>query len=111
MREALEIFVKLTNPVMPHLAEELWSMLGHTNSLTHESWPVSDAGLLVSETVTIGVQVNGKLRASITLAADADQKAAENLALAEPGVQKALEGLKVQKTIVVPGRIVNVVAK
>ncbi|MGQ0526587.1 MAG: leucine--tRNA ligase [Alphaproteobacteria bacterium] len=110
LRESIEIFVRLVNPMMPHLAEELWALLGHKTLLVDEVWPSYDASLLVSETVTIGVQVNGKLRASITLAANADQKIAENLALAEPNVRKALEGMNVRKVIVVPGRIVNVVA-
>ncbi|MCC7305359.1 MAG: leucine--tRNA ligase [Alphaproteobacteria bacterium] len=110
LREAIETLIKLLNPMMPHLAEELWSMLGHKTLLVDEAWPEADPALLVADTVTIGVQVNGKLRASITLAANADQKTAENIALAEPGVQKALEGMQVRKVIVVPGRIVNVVA-
>ena len=110
LREAIETLIKLMNPMMPHLAEELWSMLGHKTLLTEESWPVANPTLLVQDAVTIGVQVNGKLRASITLPANVDQKFAEAKALAEPGVQKALEGLSVRKVIVVPGRIVNVVA-
>ena len=95
--------------MMPHLAEELWATLGHTTMLTTESWPKADAALLVADTVTIGVQVNGKLRASITLAANADQKTAENMALAEENVQRAIDGKAIKKVIVVPGRIVNVV--
>jgi leucyl-tRNA synthetase len=110
LREAVEAFVKTVNPMMPHLAEELWKALGHKMMLTEESWPVADPALLVADTVTIGVQVNGKVRASITLPANADQKTAESIALSEPGVKKALEGLNVKKVIVVPGRIVNVVA-
>ena len=109
LREGYEVFVRLINPMMPHLAEELWTVLGHTKMLTEESWPVADPALLVTDTVTIGVQVNGKLRASITLSPTADQKTAESLALADPNVQKALEGKAIKKVIVVPGRIVNVV--
>ncbi len=110
LREAVEAFIILVNPMMPHLAEELWQIVGQKNHLTETGWPVADAKLLVADTVTIGVQVNGKVRASITLPANVDQKTAEGIALAEPGVKKALEGLSVKKVIVVPGRIVNVVA-
>lgn len=110
LKEGFETIIKLFNPMMPHLAEELWSLLGHKNMLVDEAWPVADKELLVADTVTIGVQVNGKLRASITLAANAPQKAFEDTALAEPGVKAAIEGMTIKKVIVVPGRIVNVVA-
>ncbi|MCE7886512.1 MAG: leucine--tRNA ligase [Alphaproteobacteria bacterium PRO2] len=110
LRESIETLVILMNPMMPHLAEELWEILGHKTLLVETPWPKADPALLVQESVTIGVQVNGKLRAQITLPSNADQKTAEQTALGEPGVQKALEGLQVRKVIVVPGRIVNVVA-
>jgi leucyl-tRNA synthetase len=110
LREAIEIFIKMINPMMPHLAEELWNTLGHTTLLAFEPWPDADPALLVQDTVTIGVQVNGKVRASITLAASADAKTTESIAMNEPAVKKALEGLNIKKIIVVPGRIVNVVA-
>lgn len=96
--------------MMPHLAEELWSLLGHKQLLTQTAWPEADSSLLVADTFTIGVQVNGKVRASITLPANANEQVAKETALAEPSVQKALEGLAVKKFIFVPGRIVNVVA-
>lgn len=110
LREAIESFVVMANPVMPHLCEELWNMLGHKTSLTQTSWPTLDKSLLSSDTVTLAVQVNGKMRATITLPASADQKAAEAEALAQDNVKAALEGLSIKKVIVVPGRIVNVVA-
>ena len=110
LRESIETLIILMNPMMPHLAEELWEMLGHKTLLVETPWPKADPALLVADSVTIGVQVNGKLRAQITLPSNADQKTAEETALGEPGVRKALEGLQVRKVIVVPGRIVNVVA-
>ena len=110
LREGYEALVILFNPMMPHLAEELWQLLGHDQILAETNWPTYDESLLAADTVTIGVQVNGKVRATITLAANCDKDEAEKLALSEPGVQKALEGQTVRKVIVVPGRIVNVVA-
>jgi leucyl-tRNA synthetase len=96
--------------MMPHLAEELWSLLGHKTMLTETLWPTADEGLLKTDTITIGVQVNGKVRATITLAANASKEETEKVALNEEGVKKALEGQTIRKVIVVPGRIVNVVA-
>lgn len=110
LREAWEVLLRTINPMTPHLAEELWEQLGNTTMLTQSSWPKVDESLLQSDTVTVGVQVNGKLRATITLPTNADQKAAEAAAMAEEGVQRAIEGLNVKKVIVVPGRIVNIVA-
>lgn len=108
-REAVQAFVIMINPVMPHLAEELWSTLGHESLLVTEAWPELDESLLVSDSVKIGVQVNGKVRATITLPVNASQKEAEALALAEDGVKRAIGEKQVRKVIVVPGRIVNVV--
>ena len=110
LREAIESFIAMINPMMPHLAEELWESLGHQTPLTQTPWPKADPALLQDDTVTLAVQVNGKTRATITLPAGADQKAAENAALEEQTVKTALEGKSVKKIIVVPGRIVNVVA-
>ncbi|MCL4678574.1 MAG: leucine--tRNA ligase [Alphaproteobacteria bacterium] len=109
LAEAAKVFIILINPMMPHLAEELWEQMGHKTLLTQEPWPEADPALLVADTVTIGVQVNGKLRASITLPANADQKAAEEIALSEENVVRAIGDKQVRKVIVVPGRIVNVV--
>jgi leucyl-tRNA synthetase len=109
-REAFETLTMLFNPMMPHLAEELWSMLGHKTLLTEEPWPVADEALLVNDTVTLGVQVNGKMRATISLAPDADEATAKEIALSEPNVVKYIDGKPVRKFIYVPGKIVNVVA-
>ncbi|PZQ49071.1 MAG: leucine--tRNA ligase, partial [Micavibrio aeruginosavorus] len=110
LREAVENFVMMINPMMPHLAEQLWEDLGNKVGLTQISWPKADPALLESDTVTLAVQVNGKMRATIILPATADQKTAEEQALAQDTVKAALEGKSVKKIIVVPGRIVNVVA-
>jgi leucyl-tRNA synthetase len=109
MREGIETAVKLINPMMPHLAEELWHTLGHERLLADEPWPKADAALLVDESVTVAIQVNGKLRATIELPRDAEQAAAEAAALANSAVQRAMEGKAPRKVIVVPNRIINVV--
>ena len=109
MREGLETLVRLMSPMMPHIAEELWQQLGHKTLLVDERWPEADPALLANDTVTVAIQVNGKLRVAIQLPKDAAQKDAEAAALAEPAVQKAMEGKPARKVIVVPNRIVNVV--
>ncbi len=111
LAEAVRAFIIMMNPVMPHLAEELWAIkeLGQ-GLLVAQPWPSYDEGLLVADVVKIGVQVNGKVRATITLPANADQKAAEEAALAEENVKRAIGDMSVRKVIVVPGKIVNVVA-
>ncbi len=110
LREALEYFVICINPLIPHIAEELWSKLGHDKMLTQTSWPISDKSLMEENTITIAVQINGKVRATITLAKDADKETAEKTALNEEKIAKALTGKEIKKIIVVPGRIVNIVA-
>lgn len=109
LREGLEILIRLMNPMIPHLAEELWSLLGHQHILANTSWPIADKSLLEDDSVTIAVQVNGKLRATITLPKDADKKTAENTALAQDDIKRAIDGKDIKKVIVVPGRIVNLV--
>ena len=109
LREVIEIFVRCINPMAPHLAEELWSLLGHDTLLTHTPWPEADESLMKQDTISIGVQVNGKVRATITLPSDADKDTTEQIALSDPGVMKFTDGKDIKKVIVVPGRIVNVV--
>ena len=108
--EAIEFLIRGFNPMMPHITEELWAQLGHKTILAEMAWPEIDPTLLKSDSVTIAVQVNGKVKATITLPKDSDQKDAEATALADPGVQRALDGKQVRKVIVVPNKIVNVVA-
>ncbi len=110
LREAVESYLVMINPMIPHVTEELWEMLGHKTPLTQTPWPAADKTLVENDTVTMAVQVNGKTRATITLPANADNKQAEEAALSEASVKNAIEGKAVKKIIVVPGRIVNVVA-
>ena len=109
-RRGLEVLVQLIGPMTPHLAEELWGLLGHTMLLAETAWPEADPAMLVDDSVTIAVQVNGKLRGTIELPRDVDKQAAETAALALPAVLQQLEGKAPRKVIVVPNRIVNVVA-
>jgi leucyl-tRNA synthetase len=110
LRFGYETLVKLIGPMMPHLGEELWRMLGHDGLLVDEAWPKADPALVLDDTIEIAVQVNGKLRGTINLTRDAAAATAEQAALALPGVLKLLDGKKPRKVIVVPNRIVNVVA-
>ncbi len=112
-RKLLEPFVLLLAPYAPHLAEELWSRLGgigHKQSLAYEPWPKYDKALLVEQTVTVVLQVNGKLRDRIDAPAKASQAELEKLALASDRVKEFLAGKQIKKVIVVPGKLVNVVA-
>jgi len=108
-RTGLESAVQLIGPMMPHLAEELWSHLGHKVMLTETAWPRADESMLAEDTVTIGVQVNGKLRGTMELPVDASREAAESMALGLDGVMRAMDGKPARKVIVVPNKIVNVV--
>jgi leucyl-tRNA synthetase len=110
VREAAGILVQLFHPMMPHLAEECWAALGHTTLVATEKWPALEPELLVESTITLPVQINGKKRADITIARDAKNPQIEAAVLALDAVQRALDGKPPKKVIVVPGRIVNVVA-
>ncbi|MBV7408830.1 leucine--tRNA ligase [Maritimibacter sp. DP1N21-5] len=109
-KTAAKTLAQLMSPMTPHLAEELWSMLGGEGLVADAPWPKLDEAMLVDETVTLPIQVNGKRRDEITVPADMDKAEVEKLALATEGVQRALDGNPPKKVIVVPGRIVNVVA-
>ena len=110
-RKTLEPFVLLLGPYAPHLSEELWGMLGHEGSNAYEAWPEADTSLLVEDTVTLAVQVNGKMRGKIELAADASQADAMSLAMAQENIAKFVgDEADIKKIIYVPGKILNVVA-
>ena len=110
-RAALEQFVLILSPFAPHLAEELWELLGHSESLAYEPWPEYDESKLVADEIELPVQINGKVRARIKVPAGADNATTEQLALADHAVQQHIAGKSIAKTIVVPGRMVNIVAK
>jgi leucyl-tRNA synthetase len=110
LRQALEFLVTMIAPMMPHLAEECWAALGGKGLVAEQAWPAFDPALVVDSEIVMPVQINGKKRGDLTIARDADQAAVEQAALALDFVQKALEGRKPRKVIVVPQRIVNVVA-
>ena len=108
-RDGIETVVRLIAPMMPHLAEEMWQRLGHSQLVAETSWPEVDTSLLVEENVMVGVQVNGKLRGTIELPRDADQQTAENEAMKLSPVASAISDREIRKIIFVPNRILNVV--
>lgn len=107
--EAIDIYLRMMAPVTPHAAEELWAYLGKPYSVHTQPWPAVDEAAAAEEQVTLVVQVNGKVRDRITIAADTSEQAAREAALASPAVQKFLEGRQPKKVIVVPGKLVNIV--
>ncbi|MEM7188201.1 MAG: leucine--tRNA ligase [Pseudomonadota bacterium] len=108
-REGCEALVRMMAPMVPHFAEELWAQLGHTSMVVDQPWPEADESLLVSDTVVLPVQVNGKRRGEIEVAKDLGKDEVEELVLADPNIAGYLDGKTIRKVIVVPGRIVNVV--
>ena len=110
MREAVNVLVQLFHPMMPHLAEECWAALGHDTLVAQAAWPELERALLIEATVTLPVQINGKKRADVIVARDAANAEIETAVLALDAVKKALDGRPPKKVIIVPQRIVNVVA-
>jgi leucyl-tRNA synthetase len=110
LREAVDVLVRLFAPMMPHLAEECWAALGHRTLVASEAWPEVEPALLIENTITLPVQINGKKRADVTVPREAGKEEIEAAVLALDTVQKALDGKSPKKVIVVPQRIVNVVA-
>ncbi|WP_425041554.1 leucine--tRNA ligase [Primorskyibacter sp. S187A] len=108
-RTALRTLAQLMAPMTPHLSEELWTLLGGAGLVANADWPKADEAMLVEDSVTMPIQINGKRRAEISVAADASKEEVEKLALAHEAVLKALDGGAPKKLIVVPGRIINVV--
>ena len=110
-RGAVVPLVQMVSPLAPHVAEELWSRLGNPDTLTFEPFPEFDESLLVDDTVEIPVQINGKVKARVDVPTDADKDTIEAAALADTRVSQLVAGKNVVKTIVVPGRMVNLVVK
>ncbi len=110
-REAMSTFILLLSPYAPHLAEELWQVLGNTDTLAYEAWPTWDPAALVESMLEIPVQVNGKIRAKLNIAADLDNEAVLQLALSHEKIVAALVGKVLVKTLVVPGRMVTLAVK
>ena len=106
----IEGLVKLISPIAPHVGEEMWEILGHNNSLAYEVWPTYEEALCVDDEITIGVQVNGKLRATLTVAKDTDSATLQELALANADIKRHTEGKTIRKVIAIVNRIVNIVA-
>jgi len=110
MREAIESIVLLLSPIVPHITQQLWHELGHDELLVDIKWPVCDESALLRDEIELVVQVNGKLRSKINVAANADKETIEAAALADEKIMTNIEGKTVRKVIVVPGRLVNIVA-
>lgn len=106
-----EGFVKMLAPMAPHIAEELWKLLGHEGTLSYEQWPTYDESKLVDDEVEVAVQVAGKVRAKIVVAKDASKEDIEKIALADEKVQEYMAGKNLVKVIVIPGKLVNIVVK
>lgn len=104
-------FIKMLSCIVPHICEEMWQMLGHDSSIAYETWPTYDENMLVSETVEMGVQVNGKLRAKIQVTKDTDDEAVKEIAFEQENVKAHTEGKNIVKVIVVKNKIVNIVVK
>jgi leucyl-tRNA synthetase len=110
LRHGYEVLLRLIEPMTPHIAEEIWERLGHDDFLCDVPWPDHDESLVTDDTITIGVQVNGKLRGTIEIARDSAEEAVRNEALGLDNVRKILDGNPPRRVVVVPNRIVNVVA-
>jgi leucyl-tRNA synthetase len=110
-RFGIETVAQLIGPMMPHLAEEMWILLGKDGLLAEQPWPTFDPALLEDDTVTVVVQVNGKLRAKLELAKNLRQADAETIALAHDTVQRAIGIATVRRVIIVPNKIINIVTK
>ncbi|MFW6077085.1 MAG: class I tRNA ligase family protein, partial [Hyphomicrobiales bacterium] len=109
LRETAEIITRIAAPMVPHLAEECWRALGHDTVVAEEPWPTADPDMLVSDTITLAVQVNGKRRAELAVERGLGRSEIETAAMELDNVRRAIDGKPVRKVIVVPERIVNVV--
>lgn len=111
LKEAVETMIVLLSPFSPHICEELWQICGHQDSVSHQSWPRWDAEALVQNEIEIAIQISGKVRDRIMVPANVSDSELQQLALAQPKIQELLGGKQIVKTIVVPGKLVNIVAR
>ncbi|CAM3766329.1 leucine--tRNA ligase [Mesobacillus zeae] len=109
-KEYMEGFVKLLSPITPHIAEELWEKLGHSETISYEAWPAYDEAKLVDDEVEIVIQINGKIKAKMMVPADANKETLEQIAMGENAVKEQIDGKTIRKVIAVPGKLVNIVA-
>ncbi|MGO3497347.1 MAG: class I tRNA ligase family protein, partial [Staphylococcus equorum] len=107
----IEGFIKMLAPIAPHISEELWTQLGHEETITYQPWPSYDESLLVDDEIEIVVQVNGKVRAKINIPKETSKEEMEQLALDNDNVKAEIEGKDIKKVIAVPKKLVNIVAK
>lgn len=110
-KEYAEGFVKMLYPITPHFGEELWSILGHNETITYEPWPTYDEAKLVDDEVEVVVQVNGKVRSKVTVPKDAAKEQLEQVAKEDERVKEHIDGKEIVKVIVIPGKLVNIVVK
>ena len=110
-RPYAENLIKMLSCIAPHICEEMWQQLGHNESIAYEPWPTYDEKMLVDDEVEIAVQVNGKVRAKITVAKDEAKDKVEQIALSQDNIKAHTEGKNIIKVIVVPNKIVNIVVK
>ena len=110
-KEYAEGFVKLLNPVAPHIGEELWEMLGHDNTIAYEPWPTYDVNKTKDDSFEMVVQVNGKVRGKIEVSSDVSNEEMEKQALEIENVQKYIEGLEIVKVVIIPRKLVSIVVK
>jgi leucyl-tRNA synthetase len=109
-KKYIEGFIKVLSPVAPHLSEELWSRLGNTTTISYEEWPVFDEAYLVDDEVEVVIQVMGKVRSKLSVAKDISKDELEKLAVNDEKIQEWIEGKTIRKVVVVPGKLVNIVA-
>ena len=110
-REYAEGLIKMLSCITPHMGEEIWSIMGHNDTIAYESWPVYDEELCKEDTIEIVVQVNGKLKAKLNIEMDADKDSVMEMAMSDDKVKEAVEGKNILKQIYVPNKLVNIVAK
>jgi leucyl-tRNA synthetase len=109
LKEAVEALVRMLSPFAPHMAEELWEALGHADGIVAAGWPAFDEAVAKPDEIVVPVQVNGKLRARLTVPADTSEEKLRELALAHPQVRTYLEGKEVKKVVVARGKLVSIV--